>query len=127
MSNCPGEQGYPGVNTLSIKRDISHYRLALSNAIWSRKFKPPAIAGLACQQYRHSRKFGNAATPKEPAERTIHIENKGMKWNGNNLYTILPIQQVVDSFYTQEMNRLKEEAERRWMAKLLQETPHNRL
>ncbi len=74
------------MNTLSIKRDISHYRFALSNAIWSRKFKPPTFAVLAYLQYRHSRKFGNAATPKEPAERTIHIENKGMRDTLENLY-----------------------------------------
>ena len=58
-------------------------------------------------------------------EHTSYIDNNGMKWNGNNLYTILPIQQVVDVFYQQEMNRLKEDAEHQRITKLLleQESP----
>ena len=58
-------------------------------------------------------------------ERTSYIDNKGMKWNGNNLYTILPIQQVVDAFYQQQLDRLESTAERQRAANLLQkqETP----
>ena len=44
-----------------------------------------------------------------------------MKWNGNNCYTILPIQQATDAFYQQAMNRLKEDVEHQRVAKLLQE------
>lgn len=41
-------------------------------------------------------------------EHTSYMDDKGMKWNGNNCYTILPIQQATDEFYQQAMNRLKE-------------------
>ncbi len=54
-------------------------------------------------------------------EHTSYMDDKGMKWNGNNCYTILPIQQATDEFYQQAMNRLKEDVERQSMAKLLQE------
>ena len=57
-------------------------------------------------------------------ERTSYIDAKGMKWNGNNCYTILPIRQAADAFYQQAMNRLKEDVEHQRMAKLLQE-PHS--
>ena len=39
-------------------------------------------------------------------ERTSYIDHNGMKWNGNNLYTILPIQQAVDAFYQRQLDRL---------------------
>ena len=54
-------------------------------------------------------------------EHTSYMDNKGMKWNGNNCYTILPIQQATDAFYQQAMNRLKEDVEHQRVAKLLQE------
>lgn len=57
-------------------------------------------------------------------EHTSYIDNNGMKWNGNNCYTILPIQHATDAFYQQTMNRLKEDVEHQRMAKLLQE-PHS--
>lgn len=34
-------------------------------------------------------------------ERTSYIDNKGMKWNSNNLYTILLIQMAMDHCYQQ--------------------------
>lgn len=52
---------------------------------------------------------------------TSYMDDKGMKWNGNNCYTILPIQQATDAFYQQAMNRLKEDVEHQRVAKLLQE------
>ena len=54
-------------------------------------------------------------------EHTSYMDNKGMKWAGNNCYTILPIRQAADAFYQQEINRLKENVERQRIAKLLQE------
>ena len=54
-------------------------------------------------------------------EHTSYIDNNGMKWNGNNLYTILPIQQVLDAFYQQQLDRLESTAERQRVAKLLRE------
>ena len=214
-----------------IKRDVSKYRFALPNNIWTRNLKAPAFAVLAYLQYRHCRKFSSVITLEELAERTrmsiemakacvetlinhklltvdlvpilpnikggkfftvpdevfylelghgaitvyayllccedrrthqchpsyntiastvglavntvmkhistladkqlitvertSYIDNKGMKWNGNNLYTILPIQQVVDAFYQQQLDRLESTAERQRAANLLQkqETP----
>lgn len=43
-------------------------------------------------------------------EHTSYIDNKGMKWNSNNLYTILPIQMAMDHCYQQQMLRLEERA-----------------
>ena len=54
-------------------------------------------------------------------ERTSYIDAKGMKWNGNNCYTILPIQQVADAFYQRQLAELELAAERQRIAKLLTE------
>lgn len=43
-------------------------------------------------------------------ERTSYIDNKGMKWNSNNQYTILPIQTAMDYCYQQQMLQLEERA-----------------
>lgn len=43
-------------------------------------------------------------------EHTSYIDNKGMKWNSNNLYTILPIQMAMDHCYQQQMLQLEERA-----------------
>ena len=40
-------------------------------------------------------------------ENTTYIDKHGMKWNGNNLYTILPIQMAVDYSYQQQLLRLE--------------------
>lgn len=44
-------------------------------------------------------------------ERTSYIDQHGMKQNGNNLYTILPIQQATDAFYQQQLDRLESPGE----------------
>ena len=54
-------------------------------------------------------------------ERTSYIDNNGMKWNGNNLYTILPIQQAADAFYQRQIDKLELATERQRVAKLLRE------
>ena len=43
-------------------------------------------------------------------ENTNYIDDHGMKWNGNNLYTVLPIQAVMDHCYQQQMLRLEKQA-----------------
>lgn len=53
-----------------IKRDVSKYRFALPNDIWTRNLKAPAFAVLAYLQYRHCRKFSSVVTLEELAERT---------------------------------------------------------
>ena len=45
-------------------------------------------------------------------ERTSCFDVHGLKWNGNNLYTILPTQCSVDEFYQQRFHQLE------FMAKL---------
>ena len=42
-------------------------------------------------------------------ENTNYIDDHGMKWNGNNQYTILPIQMAMDHCYQQQMLRLEEQ------------------
>lgn len=41
-------------------------------------------------------------------ENNSYIDSHGMKQNGNNLYTILPIQAAMDHCYQQQMLRLEE-------------------
>ena len=53
-------------------------------------------------------------------ERTSYMDSNGMKWNGNNLYTILPIQQAADAFYQRQLDRLDLAAEQQRIASLLQ-------
>lgn len=43
-------------------------------------------------------------------ENTTYIDKHGMKWNGNNQYTILPIQAAMDYCYQQQMLRLEKQA-----------------
>lgn len=45
-------------------------------------------------------------------ENTSYLDSCGMKRNGNNLYTVLPIQAAVDYSYQQQMHRLEEQ--RNW-------------
>lgn len=42
-------------------------------------------------------------------ENTSYIDRHGMKQNGNNLYTILPIQAAMDHCYQQQMLRLEKQ------------------
>ena len=210
-----------------IKRDVSKYRFALPNDIWTQNLKPPAFAALAYLQYRRCRKFSSVITLEELAERTrmsvemakacvealinhklltvdlvpllpnikggkfftapdevfylglghgtitvyayllccedrrthqchpsyntisaatglavntvmkhinklaerqfiavertSYIDSNGLKWNGNNLYTILPIQQAADAFYRRQIDKLERATEHQRVAKLLQE------
>lgn len=54
-------------------------------------------------------------------EHTSYFDSRGMKWNGNNLYTILPIQAAVNRFYNQQLARLETEADQQRVTKLLRE------
>lgn len=46
-------------------------------------------------------------------EHSSYFDERGMKWTGNNLYTILPTQRAVDAFHQQQLDQLKLEATRR--------------
>ena len=49
-------------------------------------------------------------------ERTSYVDDKGMKWNGNNCYTILPIRAAVEAFHRKQLERLEEAAEQQQIA-----------
>lgn len=53
-------------------------------------------------------------------DRTSYLDKHGMKWNGNNLYTILPIRAAVEAFYQRQLGRLELAAEQRQVTELLQ-------
>ena len=42
-----------------------------------------------------------------------YIDKHGMKWKGNNLYTILPTRQAVDAYHQRKLRQLELDAERR--------------
>lgn len=54
-------------------------------------------------------------------EHTTYMDANGMKWNGNNLYTILPIQQAADAIYQRQLDRLDLAAEQQRIANPLLE------
>ena len=54
-------------------------------------------------------------------ERTSYIDSNGLKWNGNYLYTIMPIQQAAAAFYQRQIDKLELATERQRVAKLLRE------
>ena len=77
-----------------------------------------AAAGLAVNTVmKHISKLANRQFIS--VERTSYIDAKGMKWNGNNCYIILPIQQAADAFYQRQLEELALAAERQRVAKLL--------
>ena len=50
-------------------------------------------------------------------EHSQYFDKCGMKWKGNNLYTILPAQIAVDQFHQQQLDQLELDAERRRVRK----------
>ena len=50
-------------------------------------------------------------------ESSSYFDKHGLKWTGNNLYTILPTQRAIDAFHQQQLNQLKLEATRRCVHK----------
>ena len=53
-------------------------------------------------------------------EHTSYFDRQGMKWNGNNCYTILPIQEAVDHSCERQMVKPEEVTERQRVAEELQ-------
>lgn len=47
------------------------------------------------------------------AEPSSYFDNHGLKWKGNNLYTVLPIGVAMDVFYQKQLQQLELDAERR--------------
>ena len=46
-------------------------------------------------------------------EASSYFDKRGMKWKGNNLYTILPVRSAVDTFHRRQLCQLELDAERR--------------
>ena len=46
-------------------------------------------------------------------ESSSYFDKRGMKWKGNNLYTILPVRPAVDVFYQRKLQQLELDTERR--------------
>ena len=46
-------------------------------------------------------------------ESSSYFDKRGMKWKGNNLYTILPVGVAVDAFHQRQLHQLELDAERR--------------
>ncbi len=47
------------------------------------------------------------------AESSSYFDKRGMKWKGNNLYTILPVRSAVAAFHQQQLRQLELDTERR--------------
>jgi len=46
------------------------------------------------------------------AEATSYFDQRGMKWKGNNLYTILPVRTAMDATYQRQLRQLELDAKR---------------
>ncbi|MDE6588772.1 MAG: helix-turn-helix domain-containing protein, partial [Oscillospiraceae bacterium] len=46
-------------------------------------------------------------------ESSSYFDKRGMKWKGNNLYTILPVRPAVDAFHQRQLRQLELDSERR--------------
>lgn len=46
-------------------------------------------------------------------EPSSYFDKRGMKWKGNNLYTILPVRSAVDAFHQRQLQQLELDTERR--------------
>lgn len=58
-------------------------------------------------------------------ENTSYLDSHGMKWNGNNQYTIQPIQATVDYCYQQQMCRLDQQRKWQQVQKRLEQNQAN--
>ena len=50
-------------------------------------------------------------------EHSQYLDRRGLKWNGNNLYTILPTQRAVDAFHQRQLCQLEVDTQRRKLRK----------
>lgn len=58
-------------------------------------------------------------------EHSQYFDQHGMKWNGNNLYTVLPTQRAVEAFHQQQLSHLKLEAQRRKLRRQQERQTHH--
>ena len=59
-------------------------------------------------------------------EPSSYFDKRGMKWTGNNLYTILPTQMAADRFHQRQLYQLELDAERRRVRKWQERFARNR-
>lgn len=59
-------------------------------------------------------------------EATSYFDRRGMKWKGNNLYTILPIRMAVENYHQRQLRQLELDAERRRIHKRQEEYSRRR-
>ena len=57
-------------------------------------------------------------------EPSSYFDKHGMKWNGNNLYTILPVRAAVDVFHQRQLRQLELDTEHRRVHKRQAEYDH---
>ena len=50
-------------------------------------------------------------------EHSKYFDRRGMKWNGNNLYTIRPISEAINVFHQRQLDQLALDAKRRRIRK----------
>ena len=54
-------------------------------------------------------------------EHSSYFDKRGLKWNGNNLYTILPVSTAVDQIHQRQLRQLELDVERRYVRKRQEE------
>ena len=54
-------------------------------------------------------------------ESSRYFDKRGMKWKGNNLYTILPMRAAMDTFYQRQLHQLELDVEHRRVIRRQQE------
>ncbi len=54
-------------------------------------------------------------------ESSSYFDKRGMKWKGNNLYTVLPVRSAVDTFHRRQLHQVELDAERRRILRQQQE------
>ncbi len=60
-------------------------------------------------------------------EHSRYYDRRGMKWKGNNLYTILPTRRAIDEFHQRQLDQLDLDAERLRVRKMQNAPNHHHL
>lgn len=58
-------------------------------------------------------------------EHSQYLDQHGLKWNGNNLYTILPMQRAVEAFHQQQLSHLELETQCRKLRRQQERQTHH--
>lgn len=90
------------------RRDSRNCRFAMSNVVWEYKLNPIEFVILSYLCFCQSRNQAVTPAPETIAEASRYFDERGMKWNGNNLYTILSIRKAVEDYHRQQFRQLVE-------------------